>query len=82
MSFTRHIGGGRLLIDFAAMEDWERCRRWRAAFGKPGACEDCKGSGKTELELGPHDDVERGPAIVDCDTCMGTGRGEHVRGGG
>lgn len=61
------------------LDEAERQRRWRAAFGKPGACEDCGGRGYRLREF--HEDAPPEMLGVDeCWTCCGTGRGEHERG--
>lgn len=66
----------------------EQARRWRAAFGQPGGCEDCCGRGYRFLERpmpeqnSPQLDAASLKHTMECWTCMGTGKGEHRRDGG
>ncbi len=70
---------GTIYVDFAAMEREDKERRWRAAFGKEGACVKCSGLGSILYnDCETADKAER--TTTACYHCLGTGRGEHERG--
>lgn len=53
------------------LREEDRARRWRAAFGVPGKCPDCGGTGKRMFYS-----LDTILETVDCHTCMGTGKGD------